>query len=141
MDVVPARRDDRGVGWRVAADVVLVVHLSFVGFVLLGGLLVWRRRSVARLHLPAVAYGALVTLVGFTCPLTPAEKWLRQQAGSAGYEGGFVEHYVVPVLYPGEFTTSVKVAAGVLIVVVNASVYAAAAQWARRPERSRVRLS
>jgi hypothetical protein len=78
----------------------------------------------------------VIELVGFTCPLTPLEKALRRRAGSAGYEGGFVEHYVVPVVYPGEFTSGVKVALAVFIVVANAIVYGLVWRRTRTPLRT-----
>lgn len=111
------------VGWRIAADVVMVVHLAFVVFVVVGGFLTWRWPWVAFVQLPAAAYGVIIELAGFRCPLTPLEKSLRRNAGSSGYEGGFVEHYLVDVLYPGEFTTGVKVALAVGILVANAVAY------------------
>jgi hypothetical protein len=95
--------------WRAGADVVMVVHLAFVVFVVVGGFLAWRWPRLAYIHLPVALYGVVIEIVGFTCPLTPLEKSLRGRAGSSGYEGGFVEHYIVPVLYPGDFTTGVKV--------------------------------
>ena len=109
--------------WRLAADVVLVLHLAFVVFVVAGGFLTWRWPAVGFVQLPAALYGVLIELVGFRCPLTPLEKWLRRKAGSAGYEGGFVEHYVVGVLYPGEFTTTVKVVLAGAVVAANVVAY------------------
>lgn len=110
--------------WRVAAGVVVVAHLAFVVFVVAGGFLTWRWPRVAYLHLPAAAYGVVIELVGFRCPLTPLEKMLRRRAGAAGYEGGFVEHYIVPVLYPGDFTTGVKLVVAGVVALVNAVAYA-----------------
>ena len=80
--------------WRLAADVVLVLHLAFVVFVCVGGFLTWRWPAVGYIQLPAAAYGVIIELAGFRCPLTPLEKWLRRRAGSTGYDGGFVEHYI-----------------------------------------------
>lgn len=117
-------------GWRLAADVVVVVHVAFIVFVVAGGLLALRWRRIPLVHLPVALYGVLIELVGFTCPLTPLEKSLRRRAGSAGYEGGFVEQYVIPVVYPGEFTTTVKVVLAVLIVIANVLVYGVV--WWRR---------
>ncbi len=111
-------------GWRLTADAVVLVHVAFVAFVVVGGLLVLRWRWVSRIHVPVVVYGVMISLIGFTCPLTPLEKWLRRRAGSVGYEGGFVEHYVVPVLYPGELTPRIEVGLAVSIVVVNVVGYA-----------------
>ena len=86
--------------YRLLADMVLVVHLGFILFVLLGGLLVRRWRSMALVHLPSVAYGAAIELWGWICPLTPLENRLRALGGERGYAGGFIDHYLVPVIYP-----------------------------------------
>ena len=118
-----ARWDNGDVLWRVAADVVLVVHLAFVAFVVSGGFLTWRWPRVALVHLPVALYGVTIQIVGFRCPLTPLEKWLRREAGSAGYDGGFVEHYIVGVLYPGEFTGRVKILLACIVVMANAVAY------------------
>jgi hypothetical protein len=102
------------------ADAVVGVHAAFVAFVVLGGVLALRWPRVAWLHLPAVAWGALVELAGWGCPLTPLEERLRGQ----GYRGGFVDRYCLPILYPDELTRPVQVALGVLVIVVNFGVYA-----------------
>lgn len=109
--------------WRLGADVVLVVHLGFVVFVVAGGFLAWRWPRIALVHVPTVVYAVVIELAGFECPLTPLEKSLRRSAGSAGYEGGFVEHHIVGVLYPGEFTTGVKITLVCGLLAVNAAAY------------------
>ncbi|MEW5930913.1 MAG: DUF2784 domain-containing protein [Gemmatimonadota bacterium] len=122
-------------GYRFLADTVLVLHLAFVLFVALGGLLVLRWRRAAWVHLPAAAWGAAVMFTGWICPLTPLENWLRGLGGEAGYRGGFVEHYVVSVLYPAGLTRGIQVALGLGVILVNVAVY-----WrflvTRRRERS-----
>jgi len=122
------------VTWRLAADAVLVLHLSFVVFVVLGGVLTWRWPRLALVHLPVAVYGVVIQLVGFRCPLTPLEKALRRRAGDEGYDEGFVEHYIVPVLYPGEFTAGVKLVLALLVLGVNVAVYVVAwrIMWPRR---------
>jgi hypothetical protein len=110
----------------LAADLVVLVHLAFVVFVVLGGLLVLRWPRAAWAHLPAAVYGALIELVGWGCPLTPLENDLRRAAGEAGHEGGFIEHYLVPILYPHGLTPTIQVVLGVLVVTVNLAVYATA---------------
>ena len=111
------------------ADVVLLVHAGFVVFVVLGGLPVLRWPRLAWLHLPAVAWGAGIEFAGAICPLTPLEIHLRSLAGQQGYAGGFVEHYVFALLYPEGLTRNVQLALGLLVLVINAFVYAIA--WRR----------
>jgi cytochrome c biogenesis protein CcdA len=106
---------------RFAADAVLVVHLLFVLFVLLGGLLVLRSRWLAWWHLPAVAWGALVELARLQCPLTPLENALRRGAG----EQGFIEYYLLPILYPAGLTPQIQLWLGVFVLALNALVYTA----------------
>jgi hypothetical protein len=105
------------------ADAVVVVHFAFVLFVLFGGLLVLRWRWVRWLHLPAAAWGALIEFAGWTCPLTPLEKWLRREGNLGGYEGGFVEHYILPVLYPQALTRNVQLVLGLIVVLLNLFIY------------------
>ena len=115
---------------RLAADSVLVAHLAFIVFVLVGGLLVLRRPIWAALHLPAVAWGAFAELTGTLCPLTPLENSLRRAAGAAGYEGGFIEHYMLPLIYQAGLTPRVQIVLGLVVLLVNVPVYALA--WQRR---------
>ena len=118
------------------ADLVLVVHLAFVVFVVLGGLAALRWPRLAWVHVPVALYGASIEFLGFTCPLTPLENWLRRRGGSAGYEGGFIEHYVAAAIYPGGLTREVQVGLGMAVLVLNAIVYAV---WVRGYRRSRAR--
>jgi hypothetical protein len=110
--------------YRILADLVVGVHALFVAFVVIGGLLALRWPWVAALHLPAAVWGALIELRGGVCPLTPLENSLRASAGQAGYEGGFIEHYLVPVLYPAGLTRGVQLSLGALVIAVNLVVYA-----------------
>jgi hypothetical protein len=110
--------------YRILADGVLVLHLAFIIFVVLGGLLVLRWPRLVWVHLPVAAYGVLIELVGWVCPLTPIENRLRHLGGQAGYSGGFIEHYLLPLIYPSRFTYGVQVALGVAALAVNALIYA-----------------
>jgi hypothetical protein len=114
------------------ADLTVVVHLAFVVFVVVGGLLALRWRWVAWLHVPAAVWGALIELQGWVCPLTPLEVKLRDMGGEAGYGGGFVEHYLLPLLYPGDLTRRHQVILGVFVVVLNLVVYGVVVWRARR---------
>jgi hypothetical protein len=110
------------------ADLVVILHFAFVLFVILGGLLVLRWPRLAYVHLPVALYGALIELVGWICPLTPLEKRLRESAGLQGYQGGFVEHYILPVLYPAGLTRGVQWVLGVLVLGINLVIYAVVAR-------------
>lgn len=117
--------------YRLLADLVLLLHATFVAFVMLGGLLALRWPRAAWLHLPLVAWGAGIEFLGGICPLTPLEDHWRHLAGEQGYTGGFVEHYVVTALYPDGLTRNVQVALGLLVLAANAAVYG----WAWRRNR------
>ena len=116
--------------YRFLADLVVVLHSAFVLFVVLGGLFALRWPRAAWLHLPAAIWGAGIELLAGICPLTPLENHLRRLGGEAGYSGGFVEHYVLPVLYPEELTRGVQLAIGIFVVVLNVVIYAVV--WRRR---------
>jgi nitrate reductase gamma subunit len=109
--------------YRALADLVLVVHLAFVLFVVLGGLLVLRWPWVALLHVPAAVWGVLIEYSGWICPLTPLENSLRRSGGEAGYSGGFTQHYIQPLLYPAGLTRGTQIVLGSVALLVNLIAY------------------
>jgi len=119
-------------GYAALASIVLAVHGAFVLFVVAGGALVLRWPRVAWAHLPAAAWGAGIELAGGICPLTPPENRLRELAGQAGYDGGFVEHYLLAWLYPDGLTREIQLALGLAVVIVNVAVYATVWMRSRR---------
>lgn len=123
-------------GYRILADTVMLVHFAFVAFVVFGGLLVLKWRKVAWLHVPLLLYGATLELVGWVCPLTPLEQDLRRAAGGAGYEGGFIDHYLVPVIYPEGLTRPIQIALGLAVLAVNAAAYLVVWRRHRREPRT-----
>lgn len=96
---------------------------GFILFVLFGGLLPLRWPRLAWLHLPAVAWGCAVEFLGLPCPLTPLENRLRRAAGDAGYSGGFVEHYLLPLIYPAGLTPAVQWILGAIVLLLNLIAY------------------
>ncbi len=108
--------------FRILADAIVILHLCFVLFVVLGGLLVVRWPRVAWVHLAAVGWGAWVEFAGWICPLTPLENWLRQQGGGPVYTASFIEHYLVPILYPAWLSREIQWGLGGLVLLVNAAV-------------------
>jgi Protein of Unknown function (DUF2784) len=121
--------------YRLLADAVLLIHLAFIVFVVLGGLLVLRWPRVAWLHLPAAAWGAWIEFTGRICPLTPLEVGLRERGGEATYTGGFIERYITALIYPDGLDRRHQIVLGAFVLVLNAGIYA----WfiARRRLRKR----
>jgi len=109
--------------YAMLADMVLVTHLLFVVFVIAGGAAVLRWPRLAWIHVPAVAWGVLIEYEGWICPLTPLENALRRAAGEVTYAGGFLDHYVGPILYPSGLTRRSQVVLGTLLLIGNAVVY------------------
>ena len=109
--------------WSLLADLAVIVHLIFIVFVLLGGLLILWRRWLAALHLPAVAWAVILELNRLICPLTPLENYLRRAAGEQGYSGGFIQHYLIPLIYPSGMTPGLHLLLGIVTLVINLAVY------------------
>ena len=109
--------------YNALADSVLVLHSSFVLFVLLGGFLVLWKSSLAWYHIPAVIWAVCIEFFGWLCPLTPLENVLRGKGGAAGYDTGFVEHYIVPILYPASLTRQMQINLGIIVLSINVGIY------------------
>lgn len=120
--------------YRILADFIVLTHLAFIVFALFGGLGALRWRWVPWAHLPAAAWATAVELFGWFCPLTPLENFLRRASGSAGYTGGFIENYLMPIIYPAELTREVQVVAGCIVVALNLAIYLAVWRQCRRHE-------
>lgn len=119
--------------YRLLADAVVLLHLLFILLVLFGGLLILWRRRLIWLHLPVLAWGVGIELAGGICPLTPLEVQLRLAADQEGYSGGFVEHYLIPLIYPEPLTRSLQLGLGLLALGVNLAIYL----WLWHRQRSR----
>ena len=109
--------------YRLMADIVVVTHFAFTIFVLLGGILTIWWRKVVWLHIPAAVWGALIEFAGWICPLTPLENRLRVKGGESGYPGGFVEEYILPVIYPAGLTREIQIILGIFVITVNLVIY------------------
>ncbi|NOQ66113.1 MAG: DUF2784 family protein [Desulfobacterales bacterium] len=117
------------------ADLIVVLHSLFVLFVMLGGFLVLWKSSVAWCHIPAVFWAASIEFFGWICPLTPLENMLREKGGAAGYDTGFVEHYIVPILYPASLTRQVQINFGIIVLSINIGLYFFVLHSLRKTER------
>jgi hypothetical protein len=120
--------------YRLLADALLLTHLLFIVFVVLGGGLVLRWPRLALLHLPSACWGAFIELSGGICPLTPLENAWRQAAGEAGYAGSFIEHYLLPIIYPFGLSREIQLVLAAVVMVINLGVYG----WLLYRRRSRV---
>jgi hypothetical protein len=124
--------------FRIAADILVVLHLGFIVFVVLGGFAGLKWHFLVYLHLPAAAWGAIIVLKGWICPLTPLEQYLRRAGGQAGYSGGFIDHYLMPIIYPIGLTRNLQIAMGIALVVANLLIYGwVAARHLRRRRAAR----
>ena len=121
--------------YSLMADLIVVLHLAFVGFVVLGGLAIFRWPRLVWVHLPAVVWAVGIEWSGGVCPLTPWENWFRARAGAGGYDGDFIERYLLPLLYPAGLTRTAQVVLGTAVLVINAVAYA---WWWRDRRRSRL---
>jgi hypothetical protein len=109
--------------YSLLADLIVLLHIAFVLFVLLGGLLAPKWPRVIWLHLPALVWGAIVEFTNGVCPLTPLEQWLRTRSGESGYQGDFLLRYLLPVLYPEHLTQGIQTVLGAFALIMNATIY------------------
>ena len=121
--------------YALLATLVVLLHFAFILFVILGGLLALRWRQAPWLHLPALFWGGFVEVTGRVCPLTPLENQLRRAAGGGDYAGGFIEQYLIPIMYPPGLTSQVQWALAGGLIVVNLSIYALVLRRRRRGAR------
>ncbi len=109
--------------YRLLADSVLVLHLLFIGFVVFGGLFALRSPWIVLAHLPAACWGAFIELTGGLCPLTLLEVEFRRSAGDAGYSGSFIEHYLLPVIYPAGLMRDIQFGLAGFVILINVAIY------------------
>jgi hypothetical protein len=109
--------------FKLAANALALIHLAFILFVVLGGLLLLKWPKLVWLHLPAAIWGALIEFAGWYCPLTSMENAMLRRAGESGYTGGFVAHYIFAAIYPTGLTRGIEILIGVIVLLVNVSVY------------------
>jgi hypothetical protein len=124
------------VSYRLLADLVVIIHCTFVLFAVFGSLLVLRRRGWVWLHLPAFLWAGIIELTGGICPLTPLENRLRALGGKEAYRGTFIDRYVMPILYPDELSQEgYQIFLGSFVLVLNVAIYATL--WRRSRAKAR----
>ena len=123
--------------YKILADAIVLAHVGFIVFAVFGGLLVLKWKRLAWLHIPAVIWAVVVEVSNWYCPLTPWEIRLRQLSGASGYETGFVEHYILPILYPAALTKKIELVLGLSVLLINIAVYS----WVWRRTHTSDKLS
>jgi hypothetical protein len=118
--------------YRWLADGVVVIHVAFVAFVMVGAFLALRWHWLVWFHVPAAIWGVLIEYAGWICPLTPLENTLRTRAGESGYSGDFIEHYLLRALYPQGLTPATRWVLGSVALVVNLAAYTLLIRQARK---------
>ncbi len=108
---------------RIIADFLVIIHLTFIFFVVFGGILVMHWKWVGFIHLPAAIWGALIEFQGWICPLTPLEQQYPVLAGQTGHTGDFIEHYLIPIIYPSGLTRSIQIGIGIFVIAINLTIY------------------
>jgi hypothetical protein len=121
--------------YRFLADLLLIVHLLFILFVLFGGFLILWKKWIIPIHLVCASWGVAIELFRWVCPLTPLENDMRMLSGQAGYEGGFIEHYLMPIVYPGQLTPDIQFILGSLVMLTNIFIYYFVVQRIRKRKR------
>ena len=109
--------------YALLADLTLFLHATFILFVLFGGVLLFWRRGVAWLHIPAALWGMLIEFKGWVCPLTYLENDLRAAAGIRGFTGGYIDHYLMPLVYPSGLTSDTQIKLGLAVLFINVIIY------------------
>ena len=109
--------------YNVSATALALLHLAFILFVLVGGFAVLRWPKLAWVHVPAAVWGVMIEFAGWWCPLTKWENQLLRAAGRAGYDTGFVNHYIMPIIYPAGLTRGLEIAIGVFVLALNLAIY------------------
>jgi hypothetical protein len=119
--------------YRGLSDFIVLIHFGFVFFSVIGGFLVFKWKRIIWIHLPAVFWVIWIEVTGWICPLTPLENWFRLKSGTTGYQTGFIEHYILSLLYPDKLTRSFQIVLGISVLVVNMGIYG----WMLRVQRKR----
>ena len=109
--------------FRFLSDLVLVIHLAFILFAILGVFLVLKWRILAWIHVPTILWAALIEFAGWVCPLTPLENWLREKGGGLPYRTTFIEHHILPLLYPSILTRNLQIFLGFIVLSINLGLY------------------
>ena len=109
--------------YELFANLTLIAHLIFILFVIFGGLLFFIFSKIIYIHLPALLWGIYIEFTNSICPLTYLENWFLYQGGLTTYSNNFINNYLLPIIYPEDLTTDIQIYFGILLIVINISIY------------------
>ena len=110
--------------YKIAADLILIIHFTFLLFVVFGALLIFSSTKIIFIHIPAVIWGSYVELTNSICPLTYLENWFLHKANLTTYSEDFIQNYLVPIVYPANLTKDLQIYLGISLIVINIIIYA-----------------
>ena len=108
----------------LAANLTLIVHFAFILFVVFGALLFFVATKIIFIHFPALIWGSYIELTNSICPLTYLENWFLHKANLTTYSEGFIQNYLVPIVYPVSLTKDLQIYLGIALIVINIVFYA-----------------
>ena len=109
--------------YEIAANLILIVHFIFILFVVFGALLFFASTKIIFIHIPAFIWGSYIELTNSICPLTDLENWFLQKANLTTYSEGFIQNYLVPIVYPANLTKDIQIYLGIALIVINIVIY------------------
>ena len=110
--------------YELAADIILIIHFLFILFVIFGALLFFVSKKIVFIHIPAIIWGSYIELTHSICPLTYLENWFLHKANLTTYSEGFIQNYLVPIVYPMNLTKDLQIFLGIGLIVINIVIYA-----------------
>jgi len=109
--------------YEIAANLILIIHFTFILFVVFGALLFFASVKVIFIHVPVLIWGSYIELTNSICPLTYLENWLLHKANLTTYSEGFIQNYLIPIVYPANLTKDLEIYLGIALIVVNMIIY------------------
>ena len=109
--------------YELAADIILIIHFLFILFVIFGALLFFVAKKIVFTHIPAIIWGSYIELTHSICPLTYLENWFLHKANLTEYSEGFIQNYLIPIVYPANLTNDLQIYLGITLIIVNIIIY------------------
>ena len=105
------------------AKIVLLIHLLFIFFVVLGAFSYLISTKLLYLHLLALCWAVYIEFTSSICPLTYIENWLLIQDQASFYDDGFIENYILRIIYPEGINSNIQMILGFILITLNILFY------------------